>query len=288
MTARRRARATHGVSTGALPGEQAKSRSQQAAPANRTPSASPAPRRSSIREGDAMMRRLADLAVSRRLPAACCLPTRPATRHPDGAATSAPRSETQVPGAQRLVRSHSAPRPHSASASNLPVLRSRRRHWRWQALRRCRLSLIVLPRQQMQCASPVCRADRARAIACAFGSSATRRQCRLQHRRRLPVCICPADSAGGLPCPHRFATRQSDRIVISGAPMPWATTRSTSRSPGESVRPQLPARPGPHLAAVISIDAARAAAASWRPTRRKTADRGTGASRSRSSPREGG
>lgn len=52
-----------------------------------------------------MMRRLADLAVSTTFAGSLLLAnTSCATRHPDGAATSAPRSETQVPGAQRLVQ----------------------------------------------------------------------------------------------------------------------------------------------------------------------------------------
>ena len=51
-----------------------------------------------------MMSRLADLAVSTTFAGSLLLAnTSCATRHPDGAATSAPRSETQVPGAQRLV-----------------------------------------------------------------------------------------------------------------------------------------------------------------------------------------
>ena len=52
-----------------------------------------------------MMRRLADLAVSTTFAGSLLLAnTSCATRHPDGAATSAPRSETQVPGVQRLVQ----------------------------------------------------------------------------------------------------------------------------------------------------------------------------------------
>ena len=52
-----------------------------------------------------MMSRLADLAVSTTFAGSLLLAnTSCATRHPDGAATSAPRSETQVPGVQRLVQ----------------------------------------------------------------------------------------------------------------------------------------------------------------------------------------
>jgi len=52
-----------------------------------------------------MMNRLADLAVSTTFAGSLLLAnTSCATRHPDGAATSAPRSETQVPGVQRLVQ----------------------------------------------------------------------------------------------------------------------------------------------------------------------------------------
>jgi len=52
-----------------------------------------------------MKSRLADLAVSTTFAGSLLLAnTSCATRHPDGAATSAPRSETQVPGAQRLVQ----------------------------------------------------------------------------------------------------------------------------------------------------------------------------------------
>jgi outer membrane protein OmpA-like peptidoglycan-associated protein len=52
-----------------------------------------------------MMRRLADLAVSTTFAGSLLLAnTSCATRHPAGAATSAPRSETQVPGVQRLVQ----------------------------------------------------------------------------------------------------------------------------------------------------------------------------------------
>lgn len=52
-----------------------------------------------------MMSRLADLAVSTTFAGSLLLAnTSCAIRHPDGAATSAPRSETQVPGVQRLVQ----------------------------------------------------------------------------------------------------------------------------------------------------------------------------------------
>ena len=52
-----------------------------------------------------MISRLADLAVSATFAGSLLLAnTSCATRHPDGAATSAPRSETQVPGVQRLVQ----------------------------------------------------------------------------------------------------------------------------------------------------------------------------------------
>jgi outer membrane protein OmpA-like peptidoglycan-associated protein len=52
-----------------------------------------------------MMSRLADLAVSTTFAGSLLLAnTSCATRHLDGAATSAPRSETQVPGVQRLVQ----------------------------------------------------------------------------------------------------------------------------------------------------------------------------------------
>ena len=51
-----------------------------------------------------MMSRLADLAVSTTFAGSLLLAnTSCATRHPDVAATSAPRSETQMPGVQRLV-----------------------------------------------------------------------------------------------------------------------------------------------------------------------------------------
>ena len=52
-----------------------------------------------------MMSRLADLAVSTTFAGSLLLAnTSCATRHSDGAATSAPRSETQVPGVQHLVQ----------------------------------------------------------------------------------------------------------------------------------------------------------------------------------------
>ena len=52
-----------------------------------------------------MMRRLADLAVSTTFAGSLLLAnTSCATRHPDGAATSAPRAETHVPAVQRLVQ----------------------------------------------------------------------------------------------------------------------------------------------------------------------------------------
>jgi hypothetical protein len=51
-----------------------------------------------------MISRLADLAVSATFAGSLLLAnTSCATRHPDVAATSAPRSETQMPGVQRLV-----------------------------------------------------------------------------------------------------------------------------------------------------------------------------------------
>ena len=127
-----------------------------------------------------MMSRLADLAVSTTFAGSLLLAnTSCATRHPDGAATSAPRSETQVPGVQRLVQFSFGTQAafgvcvEPACPAVTPKTLAMAGAAPMQAVAHRVAATADATRE-----SGLPTEIGARAIACAFGSSATRRQSR--------------------------------------------------------------------------------------------------------------
>jgi outer membrane protein OmpA-like peptidoglycan-associated protein len=206
-----------------------------------------------------MMSRLADLAVSTTFAGSLLLAnTSCATRHPDGAATSAPRSETQVPGVQRLVQFSFG----TQAAFGVCVEPA---------------CPAVTPKTlAMAGAAPMqAVAHRVAATADATRESGLQTETRPCHRLRLRlgapvdtavlniVVVFPFASAQ-LTAPARTAlsasirhARQSERIVISGrtdAVGNDEVNESLALARALSVRNYLRDQ-APDLAAVISIDA---------------------------------